>query len=78
MKAKTEVLNPNRIVIEGPTILKGAEVTSLDIRGGAAVVLASLIAEGETTINNIEFIDRGYENLDGRLKNLGALIDRTE
>jgi UDP-N-acetylglucosamine 1-carboxyvinyltransferase len=78
MKAKTEVLNPNRIVIEGPTALKGAEVTSLDIRGGAAVVLASLIAEGETTINNVEFIDRGYENLDGKLRNLGAEIDRIE
>ena len=76
MKVKAEVLNPNRIVIQGPTALKGAEVSSLDIRGGAAVVLASLIAEGETVINNVEFIDRGYEDLDGRLRNLGALIER--
>lgn len=78
MKANTEVLNPNRIIIEGPTSLKGAEVTSLDIRGGAAVVLASLVAEGETIINNIEFIDRGYEDMDGKLKGIGAKIERME
>jgi UDP-N-acetylglucosamine 1-carboxyvinyltransferase len=78
MKAETEILNPNRIIIKGPTAIKGAEVTSLDIRGGAAVVLASLIAEGETIINNIEFIDRGYEDMDGRLRNLGASIERID
>ncbi len=76
MKAKVEILNPNRIAVEGPTRLKGAEVSSLDIRGGAAVVLASLVAEGETTINNIEFIDRGYEDMDGKLRGLGANIER--
>ena len=76
MKADVDILNPNRVVIEGPTELKGAEVSSLDIRGGAAVVLAGLIARGETVINNIEFIDRGYENMDGRLRSLGAEIKR--
>ncbi len=76
MKANVEILNPNRIVVNGPAALKGAEVSSLDIRGGAAVVLASLIAEGETTINNVEFIDRGYEDIDGKLRMLGAEIER--
>lgn len=78
MKAGVEVLNPNRIVINGPAALKGAEVSSLDIRGGAAVVLASLAAEGETIINNVEFIDRGYEDMDGKLRGLGAQIERVE
>jgi len=78
MKAKAEVLNPNKIVIEGPVSLKANEVTSLDIRGGAAIVLASLIAQGETIINNVEFIDRGYESMDERLKAIGAEIERFE
>jgi UDP-N-acetylglucosamine 1-carboxyvinyltransferase len=76
MKADVEILNPNRALIRGPVKLKGAEVSSLDIRGGAAVVLASLIAQGETIINNIEFIDRGYNDLDGHLRSLGACIER--
>jgi UDP-N-acetylglucosamine 1-carboxyvinyltransferase len=78
MKAKVEILNPNRITIQGPSFLKGAEVSCLDIRGGAAVVLAGLIAEGETIINNVEFIDRGYENMDGKLKGVGAGIERMD
>lgn len=78
MKANTEVLNPNRITIQGPTHLKGAEVSSLDIRGGAAVVLASLIAEGQSIINNIEFVDRGYEDIDGKLRKIGAQIERID
>jgi UDP-N-acetylglucosamine 1-carboxyvinyltransferase len=78
LKADAEVLNPNKAVINGPTQLKGAEVSSLDIRGGAAVVLASLIASGETTINNIEFVDRGYEDIDGKLRGIGAQIERID
>jgi len=78
MKARAEVINSNRIAIEGPVQLKGAEVSSLDIRGGAAVVLAGLIAQGETIINNVEFIDRGYENIDEKLRALGAEIERIE
>lgn len=76
MKANTEALNPNKAVIHGPMKLKGAEVSSLDIRGGAAVVLAGLIAKGETIINNVEFIDRGYEKMDEVLKKIGANIQR--
>jgi len=76
MKADMEIINPNRVAIKGPSILKGAEISSLDIRGGAAVVLAGLVAEGETVIHNIEFVDRGYEHIDERLKALGADIKR--
>ncbi|MFA6136025.1 MAG: UDP-N-acetylglucosamine 1-carboxyvinyltransferase [Candidatus Paceibacterota bacterium] len=76
MKVEAEILNPNKAIINGPAHLKGAEVSCLDIRAGVAVVLASLIAEGKTTINNIEFIDRGYEDIDGKLRELGADIKR--
>lgn len=76
MKADVEILNPNRFIVNGPSQLKGAEVSSLDIRGGAAVVLAALVARGETLIHNVEFIDRGYEAIDLRLKELGAAIER--
>lgn len=76
MKAHAEILNPNRVAIEGPVILKGTEVSSLDIRGGAAVVLAGLVAEGETVVHNVEFVDRGYECIDEKLRSLGAQIER--
>lgn len=78
MKARVEILNPNRAIIEGPTKLKGAHVSSLDIRGGVAVVLAGLIAQGETVVDTIDYIDRGYEDLDGKLRALGAKIEREE
>lgn len=78
MKARVEIQNPNRAIIEGPTKLKGAHVSSLDIRGGVAVVLAGLIAQGETVVDTIDYIDRGYEDLDGKLRALGAKIERGE
>lgn len=78
MRVEAEVLNPNRVIINGPIKLKGAEVSSLDIRAGAAVVLAGLSASGETIINNVDFIDRGYEKMDEKLKAIGADIERIE
>lgn len=60
--------------IEGPTPLHGARVRALDIRAGAGVVLAGLVAEGETTITDIHHLSRGYENLVGKLTQLGADI----
>lgn len=59
------------LVIKGGNKLHGAEVTALDLRAGIALLLAGLTAEGETTINNAWQIERGYENLDEKLKNLG-------
>ena len=76
MGAKTELLNPHQAVIHGATPLKGAPIVSHDIRAGAAMVLAALIAEGETTISDINYIDRGYENLEQSLRALGADIER--
>lgn len=63
-------------IINGPTPLTGARVNALDIRAGAAVMLAGLAAKGKTEISNIHHIDRGYERIDERLRELGASIER--
>jgi len=64
------------VKIDGPTALKGAKIRVPDIRAGATLTLAALIAQGESILSGIEHIDRGYEDLDGRLKQLGAEIKR--
>ncbi len=63
-------------VIEGVTCLEGAQVKATDLRAGAALIVAGLIATGETEICNATFIDRGYHNLEEKLRNLGASIRR--
>ncbi|MGB9743329.1 MAG: UDP-N-acetylglucosamine 1-carboxyvinyltransferase [Minisyncoccales bacterium] len=74
--ADIEIADPHRALIFGPTELKGSKVNVSDIRSGAALVLAGLIAKNTTVIENISQIDRGYENLDEKLKKLGAQIER--
>ncbi len=64
------------VTIKGPTKLHNAVLTTLDIRAGAAVVLAALAAQGSSTIFGIEKLDRGYEKFEERMKNLGANIKR--
>lgn len=64
--------------IFGPTPLKGGKFTIADIRAGATLILAALIVKGRTELLGIEHVDRGYENLDGRLKGLGARINRVK
>lgn len=76
MGANTELLDPHRAIIIGPTPLSGKEVKSLDIRSGISLVIAGLVAQGETVIHEAEKIDRGYEKIEERLKNLGAEIER--
>ncbi len=71
-----KLINPYQAEVCGPTTFKGREVQSCDLRAGAAVVLAALAAEGETIIDNIYYIDRGYEKLDQKLNSLGAKIER--
>lgn len=63
--------------VHGPSRLKGSHLTVPDLRGGATLVLAAIMAEGESVIDNIELIDRGYEHFDDRLRNLSATIERT-
>lgn len=78
LRAKAEILNPHEIEINGPKRLIGAEISSKDIRGGAALVIAALLASRETIIEDIEFVDRGYERIDEKLRGLGADIEREE
>jgi len=74
-----EVLNSNyRLAIYGGNKLIGTEVEATDLRGGVALLLAGLIAEGETIIHNANQIYRGYEHIDKKLKNLGANIELIE
>ncbi|KKQ61341.1 MAG: UDP-N-acetylglucosamine 1-carboxyvinyltransferase [Parcubacteria group bacterium GW2011_GWE2_38_18] len=78
MGADIIMCDPHRIVVNGPTQLYGKKLTSPDLRAGIAMIIAGLIAEGETEIDNIYQIDRGYENIDARLRVLGADIKRVE
>ena len=64
----------NKAFITGPTPLKGCEVTASDLRAGASLVLAGLIAEGKTTIAQADHILRGYENINVKLSKVGAKI----
>ncbi|MBP7551812.1 MAG: UDP-N-acetylglucosamine 1-carboxyvinyltransferase [Spirochaetes bacterium] len=74
MGAKIILCDPHRAVVSGPARLKGLELSSPDIRAGMALVLAALCAEGNSVINNVIQIERGYENLPERLRKLGAKI----
>ena len=77
MGAKLNI-HDRTVTINGVEKLNGAPVSATDLRAGAAMVLAGLIAEGKTEISQIFHIDRGYENLINRLKNIGADIERIE
>ena len=66
----------DKAVVRGKTPLSGAETLASDLRASASLVLAGLIANGETMVNDVEHLDRGYEKLEGKLKSLGAHIER--
>ena len=67
----------NRVaVIKGKEKLTGTQVCATDLRAGAALILAGLVSDGETKINNIKYIDRGYEQIEKKLSSLGANIKR--
>jgi UDP-N-acetylglucosamine 1-carboxyvinyltransferase len=76
MGADIEIVDPHRAFVFGLTPLHGVSIESWDIRAGASLIVAGLMAQGKTTINNIEQIDRGYEEIERRLQNLGADIKR--
>ncbi|MCB0077284.1 MAG: UDP-N-acetylglucosamine 1-carboxyvinyltransferase [Anaerolineales bacterium] len=76
MGARIILCDPHRAVVVGPAPLYGQRLTSPDIRAGMALVIAALCAEGQSIIENVEQIDRGYEALDERLRALGARIER--
>lgn len=76
MGARIILCDPYRCVVQGPTQLYGERLESPDIRAGMALLLAALAAKGTSTIRNINQIDRGYEDVDGKLRALGAKIQR--
>lgn len=78
MGANITMCDPHRVLVTGPSKLYGKKLISPDIRAGIGLVIAALIAEGDTEIDNIYQIDRGYEKLDARLRKLGADISRIE
>ncbi len=68
--------DPHRAIVNGPTQLFGTELGPYDLRGGAALIIAALIAKGTSAINNIYQVDRGYEHIEERLQKIGADIKR--
>ena len=66
----------DKAIVKGKTPLSGAEVVATDLRASAALVLAGLVASGETTVTEIEHLDRGYERIEEKLRGLGATIGR--
>jgi len=78
MGARIVLCDPHRAVIAGPSALRGQQVESPDIRAGMAMLLAALAAQGDSVIQNIGQIERGYEHIDERLRGLGAQIERND
>jgi UDP-N-acetylglucosamine 1-carboxyvinyltransferase len=76
MGARAKVLDQHQAVISGPTKLRGKKITSFDLRAGASLIIAGLVADGKTIINDIYQVDRGYEKIEERLQKLGAQIKR--
>jgi len=77
MGANIEI-SSDKAIIKGKTLLSGAEITATDLRASASLVLAGLIANGKTVINEAHHLDRGYEKLEEKLKSLGAHIERLQ
>jgi len=76
MGAAITICDPHRALVVGPRRLRGERLESPDIRAGMAMLIAALCAEGRTEIGNVRQIDRGYERIDERLRELGARIER--
>ncbi len=78
MGAHIVLCDPHRCIVQGPTPLFGEKMENPDIRAGMALVLAALAANGTSVIRNINQIDRGYEQVDQKLRSLGAEIERIQ
>ncbi len=76
MKWHIAIMNPHEALIFGRTHLKWATVSSWDLRAWVTMILASMIARGETLITNVEYIERGYENIIGKIAKLGGVIEK--
>ena len=78
MGANIFIADPHRVIVSGPTKLLGDRMFCKDIRAGISVILAALVAQGKSIVENVEVVDRGYENLEARLTALGANIKKIE
>lgn len=76
MGASINLEDNHTVKINGPTPLTGTEIRSFDIRAGATLIIAALVAKGRSVIHDIEHIDRGYEKIDEKLRSIGAKIER--
>lgn len=76
MGADVSILDPHRAIVRGPSYLRGIPIKNYDLRSGAALIIAGLIAEEETIISNAYQVDRGYEKIEERLQKVGASIKR--
>jgi UDP-N-acetylglucosamine 1-carboxyvinyltransferase len=75
MGAQVDLLDPHNASITGPAKLHGAEVEMGDLRAGASLILAALVADGTSTIHGAHHVRRGYENIEGKFLDLGAQIE---
>jgi UDP-N-acetylglucosamine 1-carboxyvinyltransferase len=76
MGAQITQCDPHRVLVYGPTKLKAQNLSSPDIRAGIALIIAAMVADGESTIDKVELIDRGYEHIEDRFNQLGSKIKR--
>ncbi len=76
MGANAVICDPHRALITGPTPLHGQNITSFDLRSGATLIIAALLAKGQSVIEKVEQVDRGYEKIEEKLRDLGADIKR--
>jgi UDP-N-acetylglucosamine 1-carboxyvinyltransferase len=76
MRANLFLCDPHRIIVSGPTTLRGRLLDARDLRSGMALIAAALAAEGESTITPLETVERGYASLVDRLRSLGATVER--
>jgi UDP-N-acetylglucosamine 1-carboxyvinyltransferase len=76
MRADLFLCDPHRIIVSGPTKLKGRSLDSRDLRSGMALIAAALAAEGESAVAPLETVERGYASLVERLRGLGAMVER--
>lgn len=76
MGANITMMDPHRVLVKGPTTLKGKRLESPDLRAGLAFVIAGIVAEGDSEIHNVYNIDRGYERIEERLRAIGVSVMR--
>ena len=78
MGANIFIADPHRVIVSGPTKLMADRLFCKDIRAGISVILAAMVAQGTSTVENIETVERGYEDIENRLRKLGASIKRIQ